>query len=206
MIRPDWRRMLPRNRRCWWILLILLMIPVSAGPTEFSAQMVVKDSGKTMPGKFFFQNGKMRQEFQDEEGQTITIVRPDKKAVWVVLPQDRTYLEIALKMRLPGQFIQMPPDAIQKRPLGTETVNGYEADKYEVTVRGGADGVEKQTFWIAKKLGVPIKVFCHSRDFCIEYRNIKEGRVNDSLFEPPSGFKKATHLTGFTGKVREQVK
>ncbi len=198
--------MKPRgNRCCGWIVAIFLMIPGMAWSAEFSALMMVKDGGKMMPGKIFFQNGKMRQEFQDEEGQTITIVRPDQKKIWVVLPQDRTYLEIALKSRLPGQFIQIPPDALQKRLVGTETVCGYATDKYEVTVRGGKEGIEKQTFWMVKKFGVPIKVVCKDRDFCIEYRSIKEGGVAERLFDPPPGFKKVTHLTGFTKKVREEV-
>ncbi len=76
-----------RNRRYWWILLILLVIPGWAGAVEFSAQMMVKDGDKAMPGKIYFQNGKMRQEFVDEEGRTITIVRPDKKVIWVIMPQ-----------------------------------------------------------------------------------------------------------------------
>lgn len=171
-------------------------------PVEFSAQMVIKDGGKILHGKIFFQNGKMRQEFQDEWGQTITIVHPDKKIIWVVLPQNKTYLEVNLNDRYSGQFIQMPPDALEKRLLGTETVNGFLADKYEVTVRKGEKGVERQTLWMARQLGVPIKVWVKSENFSIEYRNIKEGTVADRLFDPPPGFKKTNQLISFSKKVR----
>lgn len=173
-----------------------------AWSADFSARMVVKDGGKILRGKIFFHNGKMRQEFLDKWGQTITIVRPDKKIIWVVLSQDKAYLELALKEHYPGQFIQMPPDALEKRLLRAETVSGYVADKYEVTVRRGEKGVEKQTLWMAKKLGVPIKVWVKERNFSIEYRNIKEGSVADRLFEPPPGFKKTTQLISFAQKVR----
>ncbi len=192
-------------RRYWWILLILLLIPGWAGAVEFTAQMVVKDGDKTMPGRIFFQNGKLRQEFVDEEGRTITIVRPDKKVVWVIMPQEKTYLEMPLRTRLPGQFIQIPPDAIDKRVVGTETVNGYVADRYEVTVKGGDTGVMKQTFWVAKKLQVPIKMVTAHRDFSIEYRNIKEGGLAGLLFEPPKGFVKDTSPTGFTIKMMKEM-
>jgi len=195
----------PRNRRYWWILLILLIIPGWAGAVEFSAQMVVKDGDKTMPGRIFFQNGSMRQEFVDEEGRTITIVRPDKKVIWVIMPQEKTYLEMPLKTQLPGQFIQIPPDAIAKRVVGTETVNGYVADRYEVTVKGGATGVTKQTIWVAKKLQVPIKMVTTQRDFSIEYRNIKEGGLAGRLFEPPKGFVKTTSPTSFTVKMMKEM-
>jgi hypothetical protein len=186
------------------MLVLLLAIPALAWGVEFSAQMVVKDGDKLMPGKIFFRDGKMRQEFQDEKGQTITIVRPDKKVLWVILPQDQIYVEMPLKSRLPGQFIQMPPDALSKRLVGSETVNGCAADKFEVTVRCGG-GVEQQTIWQAPKFGTPIKVVCPSRSFSIEYRNIKESGVADSLFDPPPGCKKTTQLTGFTRKVKEEV-
>jgi len=42
---------------------------------EFSASMMVKDDAKIMPGKIQVSDGKLRQEFADEGGQTITIVR-----------------------------------------------------------------------------------------------------------------------------------
>lgn len=194
-----------RNRRYWWILLILLVIPGWAGAVEFSAQMMVKDGDKAMPGKIYFQNGKMRQEFVDEEGRTITIVRPDKKVVWVIMPQERTYLEMPLKTRLPGQFIQIPPDAIGKRQVGMETVNGYVADRYEVTTKEGETGVMKQTVWVAKKLQVPIKMVTARRDFSIEYRNIREGGLAALLFEPPRGFVKTTSPTSFTVKMMKEM-
>ena len=44
--------------------------------------MLVKDDAKIMPGKIQVSNGKLRQEFTDERGQTITIVRPDLKVIW----------------------------------------------------------------------------------------------------------------------------
>ncbi len=188
----------------WWPLLLFWAIPALAWGTDFSAQMVVKDGDKLMPGKIFFQNGKMRQEFQDEEGQTITIVRPDKKVLWVVMPYDKTYVELPLKARLPGQFIQIPPDALSKRLVGSETVNGYAADKFEVTVKG-SEGVERQTIWLAPKLGTPIKAVCAGRGFSVEYRNIKEGGLADRLFEPPPGCLKATHSTRFSQKVKDEV-
>lgn len=196
----------PKSRGLgWWALLIILAVPGLAAAAEFSAQMVVKDGDKIMPGKIYVQDGKMRQEFLDEAGQTVTIVRPDKKVIWVLMPQEKTYFEMPLKARLPGQFIQIPPEALQKRLLGTETVNGYVANKFEVTVRGGKEGMMKQTIWEAQKLGVPIKAVCGERDFSIEYRNIKEGPVAARLFNLPPGFKKIATPTSFTMKVRQET-
>jgi hypothetical protein len=48
------------------------------------------------------------------------------------------------------------------------------------------------TQWHSKKLNYPIKVVYHGPqgDMVTEYKNIKEGRVRDSLFKPPKGYKK----------------
>ncbi len=189
-------------KHCRYLLLALFLLPVTAWPAEFSAQMMVKDGDKLMPGKIYVQDGKMRQEFNDESGQTITIVRPDKKLIWVILPRERAYMELPLKGRLPGQFIQMPPDAVQKRHLGKETVNGYEADKYQIAVRSG-EGLEFQTFWVAPKLGVPVKVVSEGRKFSVEYRSIRESKQADRLFALPAGYQKMASPRGFTDKIEE---
>ena len=194
------------RRRSWCLILpALLLFPGMAAAAEFSAQMWIKEGDKTMPAKVFVQNGKIRQEFNDAGGRTVTIVRPDKKLFWVVMPQDKSFIEMPLKNKLPGQFIEMPPDAISKRQVGTETVNGYEADKYEVTVRGGPEGVTRQTVWVAKKLGAPIKMVCPSQNLCVEYKGIKEGGMSALLFEPPKGFTKTSSPIGFSSSMRQEI-
>jgi len=184
----------------WWVLLAVLSVAPAAAATEFSALMVVTDGGKVVPGKIYVRDGKMRQEFNDEEGQTVTIVRPDKKVVWVIIPRDRAYMELPLKTQLPGQFLQMPVGPLQKRQVGKDRLQGYETDKFEVTVRGG-NGLEKQNIWVAAKLGVPIKMECRERNFCLEYKAIKEGGVAERLFELPPGYQKLTSPQGFADKL-----
>jgi hypothetical protein len=184
----------------WWLLV--LAVPGAAWGAEFSALMLVKDGVKTMPGKIYVSDGKMRQEFMDEGGQTITIVRPDQKVVWVILPRQRTYIEMPLKTRLPGQFIQIPPQAVGKRRVGQERLNGYDAEKFEVSVPVGP-GLEQQAFWVATKLGLPIKMESRGRQFSLEYKSIREEKVPDRLFNLPPGLQKMTSIGGFADKVEE---
>lgn len=184
----------------WWVLLLILIIPATAWEAEFSAQMMIKDGPKTFPGKIYISDGKMRQEFIDERSHTVTIVRPDKKVVWVVIPPSRTYLEMPLTTKLSGQFLQIPPQAVNKRLLGHDWVAGYETDKYQVSVPGSR-GCEIQFYWVAKKLDLPIKMECRERQFSLEYKSIKEGKVPDRLFEPPPGFRKTTTPQDFDNAV-----
>lgn len=176
--------------RSWFLLLpLLLLLAGSAAAAQFSAQMMIKDGEKVVPGRIFVQDGKMRQEFSDAEGQTITIVRPDKKAIWFIMPQEHAYVELPLKKKLPGQFIQVPAEAQAKRLVGQETVAGYQAEKYQVTVREGG-GPEIQLIWVATKLGTPVKMTSRGGNFSVEYRSIKEGPQADRLFDLPPGYKK----------------
>ena len=183
-------------------LLLVLTVPGVAWGAEFSASMMVKDDAKVMPGKIQVSDGKLRQEFADEGGQTITIVRPDLKVVWVILPRQRSYMEIPLTTKLPGQFIQIPPQAVGKRLVGQERLNGYDTEKYEVSVPVGR-GLEKQTYWVAAKLGLPIKMECRERQFSLEYKSIREEKVPDRLFALPPGLQKLTSIGGFVEKVEE---
>ena len=184
----------------FFILPLLCLLAGAAGAAQFSATMMIKDGEKLMPGKIFVQEGKMRQEFSDVEGQTITIVRPDLKVVWIILPREQAYAELPLRGKLPGQFIQIPPDALSKRQVGKETVNGYETERYEVTVRT-AGGPERQTVWLAPKLGTPVKMISRERNFSIEYKGIKEAVQADRLFNLPAGYKKLGP-SGFGDRVR----
>jgi hypothetical protein len=183
-------------------VLLILTIPGVALAAEFSASMLVKDDAKIMPGTIQVSNGKMRQEFTDARGQTITIIRPDLKVVWVILPLQGSYVEIPLTAKLPGQFIQIPPGAVGKRLVGPERLNGYDTEKYEVSVPVGR-GMEKQTYWVAPKLGLPIKMESRERRFSLEYKSIREEKVPDRRFNLPLGVKKLDSIGGFADKVEE---
>jgi hypothetical protein len=191
---------IPAKRLACCGLLLLLAVPGVARGAEFSALMLVTDGAKSMPGKIYVSNGKMRQEFLDKTGQTITIVRPDLKVVWVILPWQRIYMEMPLTIKLPGQFIQIPPQALHKRRVGQERLNGYDTEKYEVSVPVGR-GLEKQTYWVAVTLGLPIKMECRERRFSLEYQRLREGKVPDRLFNLPPGVQKVTSIGGFADKV-----
>jgi hypothetical protein len=188
--------------KAWGLLLLILALPGGVWGAEFSASMLVKDDAKIMPGKIQVSDGKLRQEFTDERGRTITIVRPDLKVVWVILPLQGNYMEMPLTTKLPGQFIQIPPEATGKRLVGQERLHGYDTEKYEVSVPVGR-GLEKQTYWVAAKLGQPIKMESRQRRFSLEYNSIREEKVPDRQFNLPPGVKKLDSIGGFADKVEE---
>jgi hypothetical protein len=174
MLRLTWKWLLPG-------LLLALALPMKASGAEFSAKMVLKQRGQVMPGRIYVKDGKMRQEFLDEEGHTVTIVRKDKRQVWVIMPFEKKYLEIPLGIHLPGQFLQIPPEAVSKRRVCSEEMCGFQVDRIEVIMPGGS----RQTYWVATKLGLPIKTVCTARQYSVEYMDIRERQLEDRLFEVP---------------------
>jgi outer membrane lipoprotein-sorting protein len=184
LVRLTWKCLLP------W-LLVGLAAPLCVWGAEFTAKMVLREHGQDVLGKIYVKDGKMRQDFIDDRGQTITIVRRDKHRVWVILPSKNTYVEMPLGLHLPGQFLQVPPEAISKRQVCREEMNGYQVDRIEVTLRGGPLGTTRQTFWVAPKLGLPIKTVTQDRQYSVEYREIQEKKLEDRLFEVPPGYRQA---------------
>jgi len=177
------------------LVLILLVWPGPGQGAEFVARMVLNDAGKLVLGRIYVKGDKLRHEFVDERGHTVTIVRQDKKVIWVVLPPKKVYVEMPLKQELPGQFLQVPRHYIKKRRVCVETVSGYPVERIQLLVPGSLGPVVK-TYWVSRKLGLPLKMECRERKFSVEYKDIREGPVADRLFEVPPGFRKLTRPTG----------
>lgn len=160
-----------------------------AQAAEFTARLIFKADGQEMHGKIFLKGQKIRQELQDEGEFQVSIVRPDRKVVWVLMPAEKMYMEMPFTEEAQKKFMLKKPDENQTRMryMGTETVNGFECDKYEVSPDQEGQPA-KEYVWVAKKLGVPIKYV--SPEGSMEYRDIKLGEVEDSAFELPQWFKK----------------
>lgn len=172
------------------ITMLILQAPGNAG--DFSADMVMTSSMGIMKGKVFFKGGNFRQEMAMGGGQQITIFRKDKDLVWVLMPQQRMYME----MQGGGKQNMAPvdPEEIEKmgkkKYLGKEKINGYLCSKYEYTTHDGS--IDAATYWIAEKLNIPVKIEMDgpSGHMVMEYRNIREKTIPGDLFTIPSGYQK----------------
>lgn len=189
--------MTARRRRCGWLLGLglILLISAAAQAAEFSAVIVTKFQGKESQGKIYVKGDKVHREFPTGDGMIVTILRPDKEIIWMVLPARQMYMEMPFTDEMVKDLTLAAKDLATMKHLGTETVNGYLTDKYETSVKDNG-GQMKHLMWVSTKLGVPIKTTSPDGSFVMEYRDIKEGGVADGVFEPPSGFKKMTMPAG----------
>ena len=160
-----------------------------AQAADFSAKVVSHMGPQKVQGKVYLKGEKMRQEFSMGGGKSINIARPDKNVMWVLMPAQKFYMEMPFQETDLAKTMRMPKDKTKMKLVGTETVNGYETEKYETVVK--SDGkTMKFDLWVAKKLGVPIKMVSKDGSYSMEYLDIKEGNVPDSVFKVPSGYRK----------------
>lgn len=182
------------KRSALWLIILTLTWWLGAGlaqAVEFSANVVTRMKGQEHKGKIYFSGEKMRHEMSTPRGKHITISRLDKKVMWMIMPRKKLYMEMELQPEDLGKNMVVSKEQLAKmKHLGTETVKGYETDKYETTAKRHQGEPVTQYVWIAKKLGVPIKVATKDGNFIMEYQDIKEGEVPASAFEVPKGYRK----------------
>lgn len=187
------------------LLLITGALAQPPQPAEFSADMTLKSGGKRggeMPGKFYFGNKKMRMDMSAEGHEVSNITDLQAKKMYMVMRQQRMYMEYDLNQGGGGPMGRMPkidvpedpnhpcdPDHFTCNKVGTETVNGRVTDKWVYTAKDKGNEAANQTVWVDQKLHFPVKsVQNDGTEFNLT--NIKEGHQDDSLFQAPTGFQK----------------
>jgi outer membrane lipoprotein-sorting protein len=166
------------------LLFVFLLSPGVARSVEFSADMVITPKGdEPMTGKIYVKGDNVRQETAEEGETQIMIIRPDKKVTWMITPEEKVYMEMPYTAE-DKTFEEWTAEKEKKSKLvGEETVSGLPCKKYESVEDG-----EKTYFWISPKFPFPIRV--EDAEVIMEYKNIKEGSVADSLFDLPAGYQK----------------
>lgn len=162
---------------------------------EYSAVVVTKSQGHQMQGKIYVKGANIRRDFSTPQGDSISIVRGDKKVMWMLMPGQKMYMEMPFSRETLSKALNLPENKASMKLLGTEKIAGYETDKYESSVNTGK-GPAKVTLWMAKKLGAPVRMENADKSFTQEYRDIKEGEVSDQLFDIPAGYKKMSMPAG----------
>jgi outer membrane lipoprotein-sorting protein len=188
--------------KLWLFMLLAGFITIIAFSglalaAEFSADVILKGGSISRGmGKVWVKDQKMRQEFSGQTGKMITIMDLDQGFQWVLMPESKTYMKTKIETKgksfRPENFIAMQkgPMEAQVKVVGTETVNGYNCDKYLITFQNKQMGTMTQ--WFAKKLNYPIKMIHKSAmlgEVVTELDNIKKGGVKDALFKIPSVYK-----------------
>ena len=189
-------------KRMVWVSLFLVSVLVMAGcaPTVskgYSADYVFKSAGMTMRGKMYFAGDKWRTETKGAIRGTpgygkpvISIARADKKVIWIIMPDQKMYMEREMDVAELRSYMVKMPGETERKKVGSEKVSGIMCDKYKVTFKYG-EGMRPETMyqWLSRD-NIPVKTVAADGSWSSVYTNIKRGRQPASLFELPAGYKK----------------
>ncbi len=181
---------------------VLLSASFALGQSDFSADLV--DTSKpdaTAKAKMYFTKDKARFEPIGNGAKGAFIMNLSTHMSTVVMAQQHMYMEMPMQASAQrsgysffrtgdaeaacGDWVQTSSgNGSTCRKVGSDTVNGRSAVKYEATSANG----DTNTFWIDPKLHFAVK--WQNKGGSGELRNIQEGTQPASLFEVPAGFNK----------------
>jgi len=197
--------MLRLMMRTSWLIALVLGASFAAAQAEFSAEIVnTTKAGNPVQAKIYIAKDKMRFESAEREPGAMTgafIVNLATQTSTVLMNQQHMYMEMpaqAANVRNTynlfhiGDVGNACPDWLAQarnkggtcHKVGSDTVNGRSAVKYEGTNAAG----DSATVWIDPKLRFPLK--WQDKNGSGELRNIQEGSQPASLFEIPAGYTK----------------
>lgn len=168
------------------VSLCCLMLPPAAlvFAAELSADVFLEPKGdEAIIGRIYIKGDKVRQETTIDRENEVTIVRPDRQITWTISPQAKTYIEMPYQPEDRGFDEWSKEREAAATLLGEEAISGIPCKKYQSEQEG-----EKVLYWISPRFPFPLRV--EDSDFIMEYRNIREGPVDEVLFEVPAGFTK----------------
>ncbi len=152
---------------------------------EYAADVLTTTPRGEFSGKLYVQGGESRMELPN----SIIIARQDTGTVQVFMSAKKFYLELPMKPEyvyaVDGKF----PGEVSRERVGTEKVDGRDADKYRVTYKLGDKGVTVYQ-WVCTKSGMPLKTAAVDGTWSYSLSNIKGGSQPDELFELLPGYQK----------------
>ncbi len=176
----------------FWVFFVLSMalLVVSGFAADFSADMESKAPEGSFTAKLYVSGDKSRIEMA--EGTSIS--RMDKKVAWMLMPQQRTYIEQSLDLRSASTQEKMDGE-IERKGVGNEKVDGRNTTKYLVTFK--SQGKSESIFqWLDETAHIPVKTAAVDGSWSYEFKNIKVGPQDQGLFEIPSGYQKMSFDMG----------
>lgn len=159
---------------------------------QFTADMVQTENGVTETNKFYSENPFYRMDIKEDGEENYVVVNRNTGITTVVIPSEKMYMEMSSSgMRSMAndvfQSIEAQKEKYETNHLGTETISGYDCEKYQVII----DGNPVSTYWQSPSLEFPIKVISGTdSNMIMELKNIVEGDVDDSVFIIPDSYTK----------------
>jgi len=125
----------------------------------------------------------------------VSVIRPDKKATYIIFPGMQSYVNMALPKEELETYRKKPK--IEKTALGKEALDGHPCVKNKVVITDYQGRKQEVTVWNATDLkDFPVQIETQEGDdkVTIRYRQIRLAKPDARQFEPPTGFKEYDDL------------
>ena len=200
------------------LLLSIWLIPspgLAGPPDNYTAKMVME--GMTMPVAKM--GNKMRAENPMMQG-LVTIHFMDSRKMIMMSTTNKTYMEQDMKQE-GAPSIDDPRVVVEKKQIGSETIDGHPCNKYDSVfyIKDKPAEKYKAIIWEAKDLGglvirsetaLPPEKARGGKDKIVnEIKEIKVGAAKSSMFEVPKDYRKVENMMemmGGTQKMEDMFK
>jgi hypothetical protein len=161
---------------------------IPAPDTAYSAIRQVVTAEGNFTQKVNHSHGKERNEMQMEGMSMISIIRPDKKLAWQLMPMQKMYTEIDFDTvnKISGKA----PDDVTIEKVGNDIWDGVNTTKYKILMKDKSAG---GFIWLSPE-NIPVKMDFLSKEgknknrITMTLKNLKVEPQAAALFELPSGY------------------
>jgi len=177
-------------------VLLLAAGPAPATPdwlrprADYVADLVLDSGEGVLRGRIWASDGKQRREIEIGGRTHVVIHRPDRGVTWVLLPEQRMYVErSAAEGGLPHDRFR--GGHLERRPRGRETVNGVDTTRFDVRGTTAAGEAFEATLWMSAH-EIPVRVLGshEGQSVRMELHELRVGSVSGTRFELPPGYRR----------------
>lgn len=175
----------------WVAVGVLVGMAHQATALDFSADRIVKSGNSVVTAHVNAKDDRWRFEFAQPQGEaSIIIVRMDRQASWLILSKRRQYLEVPIAEHHLLSVTEKMTGELSREFIGTEMLNGYPTELFEVTVSGDA-GDRHYYQWVTQRQRFPVKTVSKEGTWSEEFRHIVFTEQSPLLFELPQRLDRA---------------
>ena len=193
--------------------------PLANAPTQYSADLVVsRKVGAPVTMRVYSDENKRRTEQgQGANGGTVIILRGDLGKRYILNLSTKTYAELPLDPKmLESTSAWSKRLGIVHEKVGTEDLNGETCDKYHFSLDQKSQEPQNRPLmprpqgeisgfiWVSQSTHMLMK--SENSVTTAEWKNVKIGSPDSSLFEVPADFKKQETPNGFGAQKPESEK
>ena len=191
-----------------WACLLIMCIIIMAGnafAADFTGKLKMKLDDETNEGDIFVSGSKYCMELEQYGEKIKVIVDNGKNETTIIRLSIKEYRTIASDdmmslMNDPFQSYQYSLGNGEEKFMGTEMVNDYECEVYQI-IMADTPVMEK---WQAQSLDFPIKIVQHGQqERVIEITGIEEKAIEASIFNIPEDFTKWIDPNSLPGEQPE---